>query len=70
MSGRAILQGIDIDIRAREIVTLIGPNGAGKTTLVRVLLGLEPPDRGAIVRTPGSSSATCRNASRSTGQFR
>ncbi len=52
-SGRAILQGVDIDIRPGEIVTLIGPNGAGKTTLVRTLLGLEMPDRGAIVRRPG-----------------
>ena len=34
----------------REIVTLIGPNGAGKTTLVRVLLGLEKPDRGTVRR--------------------
>jgi zinc transport system ATP-binding protein len=51
--GRAILQGIDIDIRPREIVTLIGPNGAGKTTLVRTLLGLEAPDRGEIVRRQG-----------------
>jgi zinc transport system ATP-binding protein len=52
-SGRAILQGIDIDIRPREIVTLIGPNGAGKTTLVRTLLGLQAPDRGSIVRKRG-----------------
>jgi len=52
-AGRAILQGVDIDIGAGEIVTLIGPNGAGKTTLVRVLLGLEPPDRGAMVRKDG-----------------
>jgi zinc transport system ATP-binding protein len=52
-AGRAILQGIDIDIGPREIVTLIGPNGAGKTTLVRVLLGLEAPDRGATRRRAG-----------------
>jgi zinc transport system ATP-binding protein len=52
-SGRAILQGVDIDIRPREIVTLIGPNGAGKTTLVRTLLGLLGPDRGEIVRRKG-----------------
>src|SRR5262249_39466882 len=52
-AGRAILQSVDIDIAEGEILTLIGPNGAGKTTLVRVLLGLETPDRGTIRRKPG-----------------
>ena len=52
-SGRAILQGVDIDIAAGEIMTVIGPNGAGKTTLVRVLLGLEAPDRGITLRKDG-----------------
>lgn len=46
--GRALLMGVDIDIRPREIVTVIGPNGAGKTTLVRVLLGLEAPTQGSV----------------------
>lgn len=48
--GRDLLVDVDLDIREREIVTLIGPNGAGKTTLVRVLLGLEKPDRGVVHR--------------------
>jgi zinc transport system ATP-binding protein len=52
-NGRTILEGIDIDIDAGEIVTLIGPNGAGKTTLVRVLLGLTAPDKGEVWRKPG-----------------
>lgn len=52
-AGRAILQGVDIDIAEGEILTLIGPNGAGKTTLVRVLLGLERADRGTILRKRG-----------------
>lgn len=34
-------------------MTLIGPNGAGKTTLLRVLLGLEQPDSGSIIFSPG-----------------
>jgi zinc transport system ATP-binding protein len=51
--GRAIVDGIDLDITCREIVTLIGPNGAGKTTLVRLLLGLEQPDSGEVRRWPG-----------------
>jgi zinc transport system ATP-binding protein len=49
-NGRELLFDIDIDIAPREIVTIIGPNGAGKTTLVRVLLGLEKPDRGKVHR--------------------
>lgn len=51
--GRTILESIDLDIHAGEIVTIIGPNGAGKTTLVRMLLGLETPDRGTIRIRPG-----------------
>ncbi|MGD9670563.1 MAG: ATP-binding cassette domain-containing protein [Hyphomicrobiaceae bacterium] len=47
---RTILDAVDIDLAAGEIVTLIGPNGAGKTTLVRLLLGLEAPDSGRIAR--------------------
>ncbi|MGE0698047.1 MAG: ATP-binding cassette domain-containing protein [Hyphomicrobiaceae bacterium] len=52
-NGREILQNVDIDLDAREIVTLIGPNGAGKTTLVRLLLGLGKPDAGWLRRRPG-----------------
>ncbi|MFA5898950.1 MAG: metal ABC transporter ATP-binding protein [Hyphomicrobium sp.] len=48
--GRDLLIDVNLDIHAREIVTLIGPNGAGKTTLVRVLLGLERPDKGVVHR--------------------
>jgi zinc transport system ATP-binding protein len=46
--GRDILAGIDLDVHAREIVTLIGPNGAGKTTLVKLVLGIETPDGGRV----------------------
>lgn len=46
--GRSLLEAIDLEIHAGEIVTLVGPNGAGKTTLLRVLLGLEDIDRGEI----------------------
>jgi len=49
-NGRDQLIDVSLDIAPREIVTLIGPNGAGKSTLVRVLLGLEKPDRGKMQR--------------------
>ena len=38
---RVILDHVDVEVRAGEIVTIIGPNGAGKSTLIRILLGLE-----------------------------
>lgn len=48
--SREVLSNVDLDVRRGEIVTLIGPNGAGKTTLVRLLLGIEQPERGRIVK--------------------
>jgi zinc transport system ATP-binding protein len=44
--GPTILQGVDLEIRRGEFVTVAGPNGGGKTTLLRVALGLEQPTRG------------------------
>jgi zinc transport system ATP-binding protein len=49
---RVILDHVNLDVRAGEIVTIIGPNGAGKSTLVRVLLGLQAVSSGEIVRKP------------------
>jgi ABC-2 type transport system ATP-binding protein len=40
------VKGIDIDIRAGEIVGLLGPNGAGKTTTLRMLTTLLMPSSG------------------------
>jgi zinc transport system ATP-binding protein len=49
-AGQAVLQDVQLTVRAGEIVTLIGPNGAGKTTLVRAVLGLLKPDSGRVQR--------------------
>ncbi|ACB26390.1 ABC transporter permease subunit [Methylobacterium radiotolerans] len=43
-----VLEGIDLEIRAGELVSLVGPNGAGKTTLMRCLSDGTEPFRGAI----------------------
>src|SRR5256885_8786748 len=40
------LAGVDLAIRAGEVVAVLGPNGAGKTTAVQLLLGLLRPSAG------------------------
>jgi len=42
-----VLDGVDLEVRAGEIVALLGPNGAGKTTLVNILTTLVLPDGGS-----------------------
>lgn len=53
IQGHPILQRINCQVRAGEIVALIGPNGAGKSTLVRAVLGLLRADSGRVWRKPG-----------------
>jgi ABC-type Fe3+/spermidine/putrescine transport system ATPase subunit len=43
-----VLQGIDLDVDEGEIASLLGPSGCGKTTLLRIIAGLEEPDRGTV----------------------
>ncbi len=43
-----VLDGLDLDIMADEIVALVGGSGSGKTTLLRHIIGLSPPTAGEI----------------------
>ncbi len=46
--GRVVVDDLDLDIDAGEVVGLIGANGAGKTTTVECIQGLRRPDAGAL----------------------
>ncbi len=46
--GRVVVEVEAIEVRAGEVLALLGPNGAGKSTLMRLLAGLEKPERGRL----------------------
>ncbi|HEY0369713.1 MAG TPA: ATP-binding cassette domain-containing protein, partial [Chthoniobacterales bacterium] len=47
--GRAVVNGVNINVRAGEIVGLLGPNGAGKTTSFYMIVGLVRPNGGRVL---------------------
>jgi zinc transport system ATP-binding protein len=53
LSGKVILQGINMSISKGEFISLIGPNGAGKTSLLKVMIGQISPSRGSIRKANG-----------------
>lgn len=44
-----ILNGVNLEVRPEEIVSIIGPNGAGKSTLLKTIMGLVSADSGSII---------------------
>ncbi|MDH3255755.1 MAG: LPS export ABC transporter ATP-binding protein [Acidobacteriota bacterium] len=46
--GRAVVNGVSIDVEPGKIVGLLGPNGAGKTTCFYMVVGLTRPDHGQV----------------------
>ena len=47
--GEQILDGLNLDIKDKEFITLLGPSGCGKTTTLRLIAGFLEPESGEIV---------------------
>ena len=46
--GEQVLDGLCLDIKAGEFITLLGPSGCGKTTTLRIIAGFLDPDMGEV----------------------
>jgi phospholipid/cholesterol/gamma-HCH transport system ATP-binding protein len=46
--SKTVLDRVNLDVHAREVMVILGASGSGKTTLLRLLMGLGKPDEGHI----------------------
>ncbi len=51
-ADHVVLDGVDVGVGPQTRVGVVGPNGVGKTTLLRLLAGIDRPDRGSVTRMP------------------
>lgn len=54
----AALSNLSLEVRAGEFVCLVGPSGCGKSSLLRILSGLEKPERKESIRWHGAPPRT------------
>jgi NitT/TauT family transport system ATP-binding protein len=47
-NGTQALEGLDLDVRAGEFLSLLGPSGCGKSTALRIVAGLTEPSAGTV----------------------
>ncbi|MGI5900300.1 MAG: ABC transporter ATP-binding protein [Christensenellales bacterium] len=44
-----VINGISLDVKKGEFITILGPSGCGKTTTLRIIAGLETQDSGQVI---------------------
>jgi NitT/TauT family transport system ATP-binding protein len=55
-TGLLALDGLDLDVRDGEFLSLLGPSGCGKSTALRIIAGLSEPSRGTVVWRDGADA--------------
>jgi NitT/TauT family transport system ATP-binding protein len=48
ISHHQVLNGINLQVKKGEFVTVVGPSGCGKSTLLNIISGLDRPDSGVV----------------------
>ena len=54
------LEGIELGVRADEVLAVVGPSGCGKSTLLELVAGLQEPDEGSVTVRGGTDEAARR----------
>ena len=67
---RRLFDGLDLTLRAGEVLALTGANGAGKTSLLRAIAGLLRPDGGTVVFHDGDGNPLDAREARGRGLSR
>ena len=49
-NGQIVLEDISFEVNEGEFVSILGSSGCGKTTLLKILIGIEKPDTGEILK--------------------
>ena len=59
-TGTLALDGLDLDVREGEFLSLLGPSGCGKSTALRIIAGLSEPSRGTVAWKDGGAVGQAR----------